>query len=84
VTTGQAGHLPAPSSVDAVARGIEQGVDVQLDIIGAGDSVADLRGDVVADGLSNQVTIGRYVPHKTVLERSTCASVGVVPNLPTP
>jgi len=78
-------HYGVDLLVDAVARAVEQGVDMQLEIIGAGDSVPDLRARVAALGLSDRVTIeGRYVPHKTVLERVNGASVGVVPNLPTP
>jgi glycosyltransferase involved in cell wall biosynthesis len=77
-------HYGVHLLVDAVALAVEQGVDMQLEIIGAGDSVPDLKARVAALGLSDRVTIeGRYVPHKTVLDRVNGASVGVVPNLPT-
>jgi glycosyltransferase involved in cell wall biosynthesis len=78
-------HYGVHLLVEAVARAVEQGVDMQLEIIGAGDSVPNLEARVGALGLSDRVTIeGRYLPHKTVLDRVNGASVGVIPNLPTP
>jgi glycosyltransferase involved in cell wall biosynthesis len=78
-------HYGVQLLVDAVARAVEQGVDMQLEIIGEGDSVRDLKARVATLGLSDRVTIeGCHVPHKTVLERVNGASAGVVPNLPTP
>jgi glycosyltransferase involved in cell wall biosynthesis len=71
--------------VEAAAQGVEQGLDLHVEIIGEGDSVPSLMRRVVALGLSDRVTIeGRYMPHKAVLQRVNGASVGVVPNLPTP
>lgn len=78
-------HYGVHLLVDAVARAVDQGVDLQLEIIGAGDSVPDLEARVAALGLSDRVAIeGRYLPHETVLDRVNGASVGVIPNLPTP
>jgi glycosyltransferase involved in cell wall biosynthesis len=71
--------------VDAVAETVRRGLEVRVEIIGGGDSVPDLIHRVAALGLSDRIAIeGRFLPHKTVLERVNGASVGVIPNLPTP
>jgi glycosyltransferase involved in cell wall biosynthesis len=71
--------------VEAVAKAVEHGLDVHARIIGEGDSVPKLKRRVDALGLSDRVTIhGKYMPHRQVLELVNGASVGVVPNLPTP
>jgi glycosyltransferase involved in cell wall biosynthesis len=70
--------------VDACARLVRHGVDLQLEITGAGDSIPDLRRRVASLGLSDCVVIeDKYLPHRAVLERVNGASVGVIPNLPT-
>jgi glycosyltransferase involved in cell wall biosynthesis len=78
-------HYGVHLLVDAAAETLRQGLDVRLEIIGDGDSVPHLRRRVGALGLSEQISIdGRFVPHETVLERVSGASVGVIPNLPIP
>jgi glycosyltransferase involved in cell wall biosynthesis len=47
-------HYGVHLLVDAVARDVEQGGDLQLEIIGAGDSVPDLEARVGALGLSDR------------------------------
>jgi glycosyltransferase involved in cell wall biosynthesis len=71
--------------VDAVAETTDKDLDLELEIIGEGDSVPELEARVATLGLGGRVTIdGRHHPHRSVLERVSGASVGVVPNLPTP
>jgi glycosyltransferase involved in cell wall biosynthesis len=78
-------HYGVHLLVDAVDQAVKQGLDVNAEIIGEGDSVPALKGRVAALGLSDRVTIeGRFLAHETVLERINGASVGVVPNLPMP
>ena len=78
-------HYGVHLLLDAVARVIERGLDARVEIIGEGDALPDLQARVAALGLSDRVVIdGRFLPHRTVLERVNGASVGVVPNLPIP
>lgn len=78
-------HYGVPLLVEAAAEAVQQGLDVRVEIIGGGDSVADLNQRVAALGLTDRIIVeGRFVPHRTVLERINGASVGVIPNLPTP
>jgi glycosyltransferase involved in cell wall biosynthesis len=71
--------------VEAAAKSAQQGLDVHVMIVGEGDSVADITARVAALGLSDRVTIrGQYMAHRDVLELVNGASVGVIPNLPTP
>lgn len=78
-------HYGVHLLVDAVAETVEQGVDVRVEIIGGGDSVPDVKRRVTDVDLTDRFSIeGRFLPHKAVLERVNGASVGVIPNLPTP
>jgi glycosyltransferase involved in cell wall biosynthesis len=78
-------HYGVNLLVDAVAKTVGQGLDMRAEIIGGGDAVPDLKRRVAAFGLSDRIAIeGRFLRHKTVLERVNGASVGVIPNLPTP
>jgi glycosyltransferase involved in cell wall biosynthesis len=71
--------------VDAVAEIAARGVDVRAEIIGEGDSVGELERRVAGLGVADRIVLdGRHLPHRAVLERVRGASVGVVPNLPTP
>jgi glycosyltransferase involved in cell wall biosynthesis len=77
-------HYGVHLLVDAVAETVREGLDACVEIIGGGDSVPDLKRRVAELGLSDRIAIeGRFLPHKTVLERVNGASVGVIPNLPT-
>jgi glycosyltransferase involved in cell wall biosynthesis len=76
-------HYGVHLLVDAVAETVRQDLDVCVEIIGGGDSVSDLNRRVAALRLSDRIAIeGRFLPHKTVLERVNGASAGVIPNLP--
>ena len=78
-------HYGVDLLVEAAAQIIEQGLDARVEIIGEGDSLPKLRARVAALGLSDRVAIdGRFLPHRSVLERINGAAVGVVPNLPIP
>jgi glycosyltransferase involved in cell wall biosynthesis len=71
--------------VEAAAKTAQQGLDVQVLIVGEGDSVGDLNARVATLGISDRVTIhGQFIAHREVLELVNGASVGVIPNLPTP
>jgi glycosyltransferase involved in cell wall biosynthesis len=55
-----------------------------LEILGAGDSVPELRRRLADAGLEDRVVLsGEYLPHAEVLRRVAGAGVGVVPNRPT-
>lgn len=78
-------HYGVHLLVDAVAETVRQGLDVRVEIIGGGDAVPALKRRVAALGLSERIAIeGRFLPHMAVLKRVNGASVGVIPNLPTP
>jgi glycosyltransferase involved in cell wall biosynthesis len=77
-------HYGVHVLVDAVAEAVRDGLDACVEIIGGGDSVPDLKRRVAGLGLSDRIAIEGRFPHKTVLERVNGASVGVIPNLPTP
>lgn len=71
--------------VEAAAMVVAQGIDVRLEIIGEGDAVPALRQRVDELHISERVAVeGDHLAHRTVLERVNGASVGVIPNLPTP
>jgi glycosyltransferase involved in cell wall biosynthesis len=78
-------HYGVDLLVEATAQIVERGLDARVEIIGEGDSLPKLRARVATLGLSDRVAIdGRFLPHRSVLERINGASVGVVPNLPIP
>jgi glycosyltransferase involved in cell wall biosynthesis len=71
--------------VEAVANIAEDLPEIQLEIYGDGDSLPEVRGLAEKLGINRRVSLsGRFLPHEEVLERIQAASVGVVPNLPTP
>jgi glycosyltransferase involved in cell wall biosynthesis len=71
--------------VHAAPRVVDAFPDLRVEIIGEGDGVPELRDRVRQLHLSSQVAIyGEYIPHREALARVNGASVGVVPNLPTP
>jgi glycosyltransferase involved in cell wall biosynthesis len=71
--------------VDAAARLVAELRDLQVEILGEGDSVPELRERVWRLGISDHVAIdGTLIAHRKALERVNGATVGVVPNLPTP
>jgi glycosyltransferase involved in cell wall biosynthesis len=71
--------------VAAAARVTAALPNLQVEIIGEGDAVAELRERARRLCISDRVAInGSYIPHREALERVNGASVGVVPNLPTP
>ena len=71
--------------VDAVEQVSSEVPDLRVEIIGEGDGIPELRERVRSLRLSDYVVIdGEYIPHRGALERVNGASVGVIPNLPTP
>jgi glycosyltransferase involved in cell wall biosynthesis len=71
--------------VEAVARIADEAPDLKLEIYGVGDSLPDLRALVGTLGLGERVWLsGAFLPHAEVLAKIQSASVGVIPNLPTP
>jgi glycosyltransferase involved in cell wall biosynthesis len=68
--------------VEAVAK-IEPAM--QLEIYGAGDSLGAIKSLAETLGAAERVHFsGRFLPQAEVLDRIQRASVGVIPNLPTP
>jgi glycosyltransferase involved in cell wall biosynthesis len=71
--------------VEAVARIAQEVPELRLEIYGDGDSLPDVRLAAEGLGVGDRTHLsGRFLPHTEVLERIRSASVGVVPNLPTP
>jgi glycosyltransferase involved in cell wall biosynthesis len=71
--------------VEAIARVADDVPATRLDIYGDGDSLPEIRCLAKTMGVADRVHLsGRFLPHAEVLERVRTASVGVVPNLPTP
>jgi glycosyltransferase involved in cell wall biosynthesis len=71
--------------VDAAARVVGEIPELRVEIIGEGDGIAELRERVRRLHVSDRVTVdATYLPHREALARVQGASVGVVPNLPTP
>jgi glycosyltransferase involved in cell wall biosynthesis len=71
--------------VEAVARLADEVPEVRLEIYGDGDSLSEIRSTAQRLRVVDRIRLsGRFLPHGDVLERIRSASVGVVPNLPTP
>jgi glycosyltransferase involved in cell wall biosynthesis len=71
--------------VEAVARIEEDIPEIRLEIYGDGDALPEIHSLVEALALENRVHLSRrFLPHGDVLQRVQSASVGVIPNLPTP
>jgi glycosyltransferase involved in cell wall biosynthesis len=71
--------------VEAVAKIIDDLPSVRLEIYGDGDSMPMIRSLTERFGLADHIRLSEgFLPHAEVLERIKTASVGVVPNLPTP
>ena len=71
--------------VEALAQITEEVPEARLEIYGDGDSLPDIRALADDLGVSARVELsGRFLPQERILERIRSASVGVIPNLPTP
>jgi glycosyltransferase involved in cell wall biosynthesis len=71
--------------VEAVARIENEVPEIRLEIYGDGDSLPEIRSLAETLGVVRRIRFsGRFLPHGEVLERVQFASVGVIPNLPTP
>jgi glycosyltransferase involved in cell wall biosynthesis len=71
--------------IDAAAQLVAEVPELRVEIIGEGDAIPEMRERVRSMQISDRVAIdGEYIPHRRALERVNGASVGVVPNLPTP
>jgi glycosyltransferase involved in cell wall biosynthesis len=71
--------------VEATARIAEEVPEMRLEIYGDGDALPDIRSLAETLGVARRVRFsGRFLPQSEVLERVQSASVGVIPNLPTP
>jgi glycosyltransferase involved in cell wall biosynthesis len=71
--------------VEAAAQIVPEVGDLSVEIIGEGDAIAAIRQRARQLGVSAQLAMdGTYVEHREALARVNGASVGVVPNLPSP
>jgi glycosyltransferase involved in cell wall biosynthesis len=71
--------------VEVMAKIRNEVPSARLEIYGAGDSVPEIRSLASALRVADRVRLSeRFLPHAEVLERVQFASVGVIPNLPTP
>jgi glycosyltransferase involved in cell wall biosynthesis len=71
--------------VEAMAKLRNEVPSARLEIYGDGDSMPEIRSLASTLGIADHVRLSeRFLPHAEVLERVQSASVGVVPNLPTP
>jgi glycosyltransferase involved in cell wall biosynthesis len=78
-------HYGISLLVDALPALAARIADVRLEIYGEGDAVPALRAVAEAHGISPLLQLtGERLPHAEVLRRVAGASVGVIPNLPTP
>jgi glycosyltransferase involved in cell wall biosynthesis len=83
------GTVTPPYGVDllvrAAARAVADVKGLRLELYGEGDELADVQELATALGLSGRMHVtAAYLPHGEVLARVAGASVGVVPNRPTP
>jgi glycosyltransferase involved in cell wall biosynthesis len=78
-------HYGVDLIVEAAARARAGVPDLRVEVYGAGDSVSDVRSRAVELGMADRLFVsGRYLAHEDVLNRVQGASVGVIPNRPTP
>lgn len=78
-------HYGVQILVEAVARIRTEVPSAQLEVYGDGDSIPEIRALTETLGVADHVRLSQgFLPHAEVLERIKTASVGVVPNLPTP
>jgi glycosyltransferase involved in cell wall biosynthesis len=71
--------------VEAVAKIGGDLPDICLEIYGAGDSLPEIRSVAERLGVAHRVRLSeRFLAHREVLQQVQFASVGVIPNLPTP
>jgi len=66
--------------IDAVKRLTDEGIDVRLDLVGAGDARADYESHVKCVGLADRVRFLGYVPRENILEHYGAAHVFVLPS----
>ena len=71
--------------VEATAKIAADVPEMRLEIYGDGDALPEIRSLADTLGVADRVRFsGRFLPQRAVLERVQAASVGVIPNLPTP
>jgi len=74
-----------PLLVEACALIADRVPNFRLEIYGEGDALATVRNRAIELGIGDRVVFSEgYLPHRDVLLQVSGASVGVVPNLPTP
>ena len=76
-------HYGVHVLVEAVAHAARHVPRLCLEIYGHGDALPYLKQRAADLGISSRVTFAGAMSHTEVLSRVSCASIGVVPNLPT-
>ncbi len=66
--------------IEAVKRLTDDGIDVELDLIGTGDAHSDNEAQVVRLGLTDRVHFRGYVPREKIAEHYAAAHVFVLPS----
>jgi phosphatidyl-myo-inositol dimannoside synthase len=66
--------------IDAVKQLTDQGIDVELDLVGTGDSRSANEAQVARLGLSDRVHFVGYVPREKIAEHYAAAHVFVLPS----
>jgi phosphatidyl-myo-inositol dimannoside synthase len=66
--------------IEAVKRLTDDGIDVELDLIGTGDAHSDNEAQVVRLGLTDRVRCLGYVPREKIAENYAAAHVFVLPS----
>jgi phosphatidylinositol alpha-1,6-mannosyltransferase len=66
--------------IEAVKRLTEEGIDVQLDLVGTGDAQAANEAQVAKLGLTTRVRFLGYVPREEIARRYAAAHVFVLPS----
>jgi glycosyltransferase involved in cell wall biosynthesis len=66
--------------IDAVKRLTDEGIDVELDLVGTGDARSANEAQVTRLGLSDQVRFLGYVPREKIAECYAAAHVFVLPS----
>ena len=77
-------HYGVPLVVEAAALVRETIADLRVEIYGEGDTLEDVVQRARTLGLEDVLHTPGFLPHADVLRAAQSASVGVVPNLPTP
>jgi phosphatidylinositol alpha-1,6-mannosyltransferase len=66
--------------IDAVKRLIDEGIDVELDLVGTGDARIDNETHVARLGLAERIRFLGYVPREEITEHYAAAHVFVLPS----